>query len=168
MEERFDVVDTQDRIVGSAYRSEVHGNPELIHRVAHVLVFSADGRLLLQKRSRNKSVQPGKWDTSVGGHVPQGESYESAARREMAEEIGLREAELRYLYTYIHRNEYESEYVTTYSCVSDGPFELQQEEIEEARFFSISEILAARDAGEFTPNFLDELERYLSIINDTT
>lgn len=133
----------------------------MIHRVAHVLVFSSDGALLLQRRSPEKKVQPGKWDTSVGGHVPKGEGYEDAAYREMAEEIGLTNVRLERLYAYLHRNSYESEYVTTFSCTSDGPFRPEPSEITELRFFGISEILSARESGAFTPNFLDEVDRYL-------
>lgn len=164
MDELFDIVDTEDRVIGSAYRSEVHGDPSLIHRVAHVLVFTADGRLLLQRRSAEKSVQPGKWDTSVGGHVPRGESYEAAAQREAAEEIGLLAPTLTRLYSYLHRNDYESEYVTTFSCVNDGPFEPEPNEIAELRFFRLSDILESRSSGVYTPNFLDELDRYLALV----
>jgi len=66
-----------------------HGNPALVHRAVHVLVVNAAGELLLQKRSARKDIQPGKWDTSVGGHLEPGESYFAAALREMREELGL-------------------------------------------------------------------------------
>ena len=81
-EEIFTVVDKNDQPVGKATRSEVHGNPKLIHRVSHVLVFNSKGDLFLQKRGLNKDVQPGMWDTSVGGHVDFGEDYKTAALRE--------------------------------------------------------------------------------------
>ena len=157
-EEVFDLVDEQDRIIGRAARHEVHGNPDLIHRVAHVLVFNSKGELFLQKRSRDKDVQPGKWDTSVGGHVDAGESYDEAALREMREELGISEVSVEFLYTYMHRNEYESEYVSTYRCLWDGEFSLHPDEIDEGRFWSLESILQ-NEADLFTPNFLDELER---------
>ena len=159
MEEVFDIVDEEDRPLRRALRSEVHGNPGLIHRVAHVLVFNGSGELYLQKRSRRKDVQPGKWDTSVGGHVDAGESYDAAARREMGEELGIREGTLEFLYKYLHRNDYESEYVGTYRCLWDGPILPDPEEIDEGRFWSLEEIRRS-DAALFTPNFLDELERW--------
>ena len=67
--EFFDIVDDEDRVIGQAPRSQCHGDPRLVHRVAHVLVFNSRGELLLQKRSVTKDIQPGKWDTSVGGHL---------------------------------------------------------------------------------------------------
>ena len=35
--------------------------------------LNGEGQLFLQKRSLHKDIQPGKWDTSVGGHVDLGE-----------------------------------------------------------------------------------------------
>ena len=67
--EWFETVDVTDRVVGRARRSECHGNPALVHRTAHVVVFSSDGRLLLQKRPAHKDIQPGRWDTAVGAYV---------------------------------------------------------------------------------------------------
>lgn len=161
-EEVFDVVDEENRVVGRASRKEVHRNPELIHRVAHVLVFDTSGELFLQKRSRRKDIQPGKWDTSVGGHVDLGESVEAAALREMREELGIREAPIEFLYSYLHRSEVESEFVSTYRCTWNGPIEIQPEEIEEGRFWSWEEIRRS-DPQLFTGNFLDEMERFKTL-----
>ncbi len=35
--EFFEIVDENDQVIGTALRSECHGNPKLVHRVAHVL-----------------------------------------------------------------------------------------------------------------------------------
>ena len=159
-EEHFDIVDNEDRIVGLATRSEVHGNPDLIHRVAHVLVFNSQGELFLQKRALSKDIQPGKWDTSVGGHVDQGESYYRAALREMREELEIEPEKVEFLYKYLHSNEVETEYVSTYRCVWNGIISTNPQEIIEGRFWSLDDIAQASDSGVFTPNFLDELSRY--------
>ncbi|MFW5689948.1 MAG: NUDIX hydrolase [Spirochaetota bacterium] len=159
MLEIFDVVDEADAVIGRATRAEVHGNPSLIHRVAHVLVFNEAGALFLQKRAADKDVQPDKWDTSVGGHVDAGESYLAAAAREMREELGIAVADLEELYRYLHRNEYESEMVTTFRVRWDGAIMIDPTEISEGRFWTLAEI-DAEDPSVFTPNFLDELTRY--------
>lgn len=159
MPEVFDIVDESDVVVGTATRSEVHGNPALIHRVAHVLVFNQRGELFLQKRVETKDVQPGKWDTSVGGHVDSGESYEHAARREMAEELSISDVDLDPLYGYLHRNPYESEMVRTFRATWNGAIIVEPSEISAGRFWTLEEIDRA-DRALFTPNFLDELTRY--------
>lgn len=156
--EVFDLVDENDNVIGSADREDFHGNPDMIHRVAHVLVFDSSGELYLQKRSSRKDVQPGKWDTSVGGHVNSGESYEEAAYREMKEELGIEGVPLEFLHRYIHRNEYESEFVSTYRCVWNGSIDFNRVEIEEGRFWTLKKIRES-SPEKFTPNFLDELER---------
>lgn len=162
MRELFDIVDENDHVTGTALRDEVHGNPSLIHRVAHVLVLDARGRLFLQRRARDKDVQPDKWDTSVGGHVDSGETYESAAIREMREELGIEGPRPERLYRYLHRNSYESEMVTTYRVFWNGPIETNPEEISEGRFWKLEEIDTA-NPNLFTPNFLEELSRYRAL-----
>jgi isopentenyldiphosphate isomerase len=157
--EVFDVVDESDNVVGRASRAEVHGNPDLMHRVAHVLVFNSAGELFLQLRAPDKDVQPDRWDTSVGGHVDAGESYDEAAGREMREELGIVGAKLEHLYRYRHTNAYESEMVVTYRTVWDAAIDIDLQEISEGRFWSLEEIDAAAPES-FTPNFLDELARY--------
>ncbi len=161
-EEIFDHVDEADRVIGRNRRSVFHGHPDMIHRVAHVLVFDLEGRLYLQKRSVHKDVQPGKWDTSVGGHVDSGESYEEAGYREMREELGIEGAGLEFLHKYLHRNSFESEYVSTYRCIWNGPIEFDRDEIDDGRFWSLEEIESS-DPAVFTPNFLDELSRYKAL-----
>ncbi|MDY0262301.1 NUDIX domain-containing protein [Syntrophotalea acetylenica] len=155
-EEWFDIVDEQDRVVGRALRSECHGNPGLIHRVAHVLVIDGQGRLLLQKRSLCKGVQPGRWDTSVGGHLDPGEGYYEAALREMREELGIDNVAIRFLYHSRLRNAFESENVATYLARYDGDIRFDPVEIDAVRFFSPEEIAARLGEGFFTPNFEQE------------
>ena len=158
--EWFETVDEAGRVIGRALRSECHGNPALIHAVVHVLVFNAANQLFLQKRGMNKDIQPGKWDTSVGGHMKPGESPEAAARREMAEELGCPDADLHFAYQYLWRSAVETELVRTFYTLNEGPFQVQADEIDEGRFWSDAEILAPENAPFFTPNILYEYERF--------
>jgi isopentenyl-diphosphate delta-isomerase type 1 len=160
MTEWFEVVDENDRVIGRALRSECHGNPDLVHRVAHVLVFNSRGHLLLQKRSSSKDVQPGRWDTSVGGHLDAGETYDEAARREMAEELGIDGQNPVFLYAYKMRNDFESENVATFLVRYDGPIRFNPEEIEQVRFHTPQEIDEKLGTGLFTPNFEEEWQRF--------
>ena len=161
-DELFPLVDEAGRVIGSALRSEVHGDPSRLHPVVHCIVTNAQGYLLLQLRSQDKDIQPGKWDTSVGGHVSFGESVEHALLRELGEEIGLRPdpSQLRELYRYVWRSQVESELVHTYACQSEGPFERQESEVDELRFWSEQEVEQALGSGVFTPNFELEFRKF--------
>ena len=163
MEELFEIYDESGQCLGTAPRSVCHGNPRLLHRTAHVVVFSTTGRVLLQKRSRHKDIQPGKWDTAVGGHLMPGENYEQAARREMQEELGLPpDLPLRFLFYSKIRNSVESEDVGVFAADSDGPFTYPPEEIDEVRFWSAAELRAGFGTGQFTPHLEQELGLLIS------
>ncbi len=155
-------VTEDDNVLGPIPRKAVHGNPALIHRSVHVLVLGPDGGMLLQKRSLRKDTQPGKWDTSVGGHVGFGQTYEEAARREAEEELGIALGELLFLYPSRIRNSVESENIHTFLHVSAGPFRPEPGEIDELRFWSGEEILTALGTGAFTPNFEEEFALFLA------
>ena len=71
--EHFPIVNENGEIIGKATRTECHSGSFLLHPVVHLHVFNSRGELYLQKRAENKDIQPGKWDTSVGGHVDYGE-----------------------------------------------------------------------------------------------
>jgi isopentenyldiphosphate isomerase len=162
MDELLTWVTEDDEILGPIPRSRVHGNPALIHRSVHVLVINPEGQLLLQKRSPHKDVQPGKWDTSVGGHVGYGQSYEDAARREAEEEIGIKIEDMVFLYPSRIRNSIESENIHTFLHISAGPFKHEPKEIDEIRFWKRHEIQLALGTGVFTSNFEEE---FLLLLN---
>ena len=88
-EEIFPVVDAAGNVVGKATRGECHGGSMLLHPVVHLHVFNSRGELYLQKRPAWKDIQPGRWDTAVGGHVDYGETIAEALRREVREELGI-------------------------------------------------------------------------------
>ncbi len=162
-DEQLEIVNEKGEVVGLASRSVIHGDPSLMHRVVHVLVFDSMGRLLLQKRSINKDVAPGRWDTSVGGHVAVGEELSLSAGREMEEELGITGCELEYLYTYIHTNPYETELVTTFRCMYSGDvLYFNRAEIDEVKFWSMDEIRGAMGREILSDNFEHEFRTYLS------
>lgn len=162
MEEMLTLVTGDDRVLGPVPRRLVHGDPSLVHRSVHVLVVGGGGRLLLQKRSLSKDTQPGKWDTSVGGHVGYGQEYAEAARREAREELGIDIGEPEFLYDSRIRNAVESENIRTYLHRGDGPFVPEPGEIDALRFWSRDEIRAALGTGVFTPNFEEEFALFLA------
>jgi isopentenyl-diphosphate delta-isomerase type 1 len=160
-EEVFEVVDASGKVTGTARRSELHNNPGLIHRVVHVLVFNHAGSLLLQKRSMKKDIAPGKWDTSVGGHINIGEQIHDAARREMKEELGIDHCDINHLYHYLYRGLREAELVNTFSCTCSDGFRFNTDEIDEIQYWEMAKIEATLGSGIFSPHFEAEMAHYL-------
>lgn len=147
------------RVIGRSTRGECHGNPALVHAVARVHVWDRQGRLLLQLRSDSKDIQPGKWDTAVGGHLLPGEEAATAARREMQEELGVAPDRLVFLHRFQMRSPVETEWVTTFAARHEGPFAPHPSEIADLRFWTRAEIAAALGTGRLTPAFEDEFAR---------
>ena len=156
--EWFDVVDEDNRVIGRATREQCHDGSKLLHPVVHVHIFNSEKKLLLQKRKLNKDIQPGKWDTSIGGHIQAGESLEYAIKRESLEEAGIT-IDLKKLIPiakYVFESEIEKELVFSYAYFYDGPITFQESEIDEVRFFSYDELKSLISQGETTPNFVKE------------
>ena len=158
-EEWFPLVNEAGETVGKATRKECHSGSKLLHPVVHLHIFDAGGRLYLQKRSMRKDIQPGKWDTAVGGHVGFGETIEEALRREVREELGIKEFVPEFVMRYVFESAIEKELVNTFRTIYEGPFLPDREEIDEGRFWSLEEIEAALGKGLFTPNFEGEYNK---------
>jgi isopentenyldiphosphate isomerase len=156
MEELFPLVDEQGTVIGKATRSECHGGTFWLHPVVHLHIINSAGALFLQKRVMNKDTQPGKWDTSVGGHVSYGETVEQALQREVFEEIGIQQYLPVFLTRYVWQSSVEKELVNVFYTRYDGPFLIDPIEIDTARFWTIHEIQQQIGQGLFTPNFEHE------------
>jgi isopentenyldiphosphate isomerase len=156
--EIFQLCDEAGAPLGTAFRAECHGNPRLIHQVIHLHVLDRDGRLFLQRRAFTKDTNPGRWDTSVGGHVMGGEPVRDALLREAREELGIDAAGARPLFGYLYRaGAFETEFAFCFVLEHEGPFTPDPGEIAEGRFFGFPEIDSRIGAGFLTPMFEHEL-----------
>lgn len=109
--EQVPLVDETGRVTGCVLRSQVHNGSFLLHPVVHLHVLGPGNTLLLQKRPLHKDIQPGKWDTAVGGHISFGETPSEALVREAEEETGLVTFIPQLVRTYIWTSDVEREYV---------------------------------------------------------
>jgi isopentenyl-diphosphate Delta-isomerase len=139
-DEVFDIVDSDDTVIGQRTRQECNTNPDLIHRSIYILVYNDQNEILWQKRSPTKDVAPGQWVTSVSGHVDAGETYEETAHREIKEELGL-QLPLEYLGKFLFRYQNENEFSTIFKAHSNGPFHFNREEISVINFMTVDQLL---------------------------
>lgn len=160
--EFFPLVDENGSITGKASREICHNKSFLLHPVVHLHVINSLGELYLQKRADNKDVQPGKWDTAVGGHVDYGETIPEALIREAGEELGINRFSPVFMVRYKFTSEVESELVHSYYAVYNEEVIPDPVEISEGKFWTASEILAKMGKGIFTPNFEYEFNYLVS------
>ena len=164
-EEMFPIVDEQGNIISAATRGECHNGSKLLHNgskllhpVVHLHVFNSKGEIYLQKRPDWKDIQPGKWDTAVGGHVDLGESVEIALKREVEEELRITDFTPELLTTYVFESDREKELVFAHKTVYDGEIK-PSDELDGGRFWPMNELRENLGKGVFTPNFESEFER---------
>ena len=149
-DELVDIVDDADRVIRTVPRRTMRRD-NLQHRVVFIVVWSSTGAVLVHRRSDSKDVWPGFWDLAVGGVVAAGEWYDTAARRELNEELGI-DADPVELGT----GRYEDADVRlvgrVYRVVHDGPFTFADGEVVEGRFVSRDELPAMVERQRFVPD----------------
>ena len=160
--EMFPLVDDEGNIVGAASRGECHNGSKLLHPVVHLHLFNSRGELYLQRRPLWKDIQPGKWDTAVGGHVELGENVEMALRREAEEELGISGFEPQPLTPYVFQSRRERELVYPFRCLWTESVR-PSAETDGGRWWTLTELREAIGKDILTPNLEQELKK-LSLI----
>ena len=154
--EWFPVVEPSGLVVGRAARQYCHSGAKPLHPVIHIHLIDRMSRIYLQKRSMRKYIQPGKWDTAVGGHLAYGESILEAVYREASEELGLMNFNPIYIETYEFESPIEREIVNVFAVVGSYELHPDLDEVDEGRWWDLADIDASIGKGVFTPNFESE------------
>ena len=151
--EMVDIVDDDDVVIATVTRARMRAE-RLQHRAVSIAVIGSDGRLLVHRRADTKDVWPGMWDIAAGGVVSAGEDYDTAARRELAEELGIADVELTPLGDGRYRDEAVALIGRGYVVVSDGPFTFTDGEIAEVRWVDRVQLAELLRAERFVPDSL--------------
>ena len=152
--EYFDILNSDGTYSGNvASRKECH-EKGLWHRAVIIFVINKEGKILLQKRSANKKMWPNLWDLTVGGHVLTGELGYQAIIREAKEELNLdvKKEELTYVGSFISEdvkpniiNRHFNEFFIIEKDVNINDITLQEEEVQDIRWFTKEEIFKKID-----------------------
>ena len=156
--EYFPVVEATGLVVGRASREYCHSGEKPLHPVVHLHIIDRFSRIYLQKRPLSKKIQPGKWDTAVGGHVSFGEHLLEALYRESYEELRFNQYNPVHLLSYEFESEVEKELINVYAAVGSYELNPDPEELDGGRWWELEEIDANMGKGIFTPNFESEFQ----------
>lgn len=163
-EEYVDIVSEEDTVLRRVTRKEMR-NKGLRHRGTAILVFNSNGDLFVHKRTSTKDVFPGYYDIAVGGVVESGETYETSAKRELAEEVGITGVDIEYLFHVQYESPTHKSITATYSCVYDGPITLQEEEIEEGFFLDLKQAKKIVVQQKICPDSYVVFKRFLEHVS---
>jgi isopentenyldiphosphate isomerase len=141
--EKIQVVDKDDKPTGGAAKPEVW-KKGLVHRIVRIIVEDKKGRILLQKRSAKMQLYPSCWDQSAAGHVDEDESYETAAQRELFEELGINSNDLKEIGYYYWEGTFEWRKLNRFNkvykvVVNNTPKNLGAGEVTEVKWFTAQE-----------------------------
>jgi isopentenyldiphosphate isomerase len=166
-EELVDVVDAGDRVLRQVSRAEMR-RANLLHRAVYVLVRNSRGELFVHQRTTSKDVYPGYWDVTVGGVVAAGEDYDTAARRELAEEIGAAGAVMQPLFAVRYEDASTKLVGQAFLACWDGPITLQSTEVTAGSFVDLAEAERIMRDERCCPDGVGVLRRYLDEAATTT
>lgn len=152
------IVDKDNRVIDAVPR-HIMRQQRLIHRASYILVFNLNNELFIQKRTMSKDVYPGFWDVAAGGVVLADESYEESASRELQEELGISGVQLQYRFDHYYEDQDNRVWGRIFTCIHEGPFVLQEEEIVHGRFLAIDKCFQLSTTEPFTPDGLEILEK---------
>lgn len=153
-------VDEHDNLLGALVRSDLRERG-LIGRGTYIMLFNSAGELCVHRRTLSKAIYPGYWDVAAGGMVQADESYAESAARELEEELGVSGVELTAHDHFYFEDTGNRLWCSAFSAVWDGPLKLQPEEVLEARFIPVDQVMQEILHKPYCSDSLAALQRYL-------
>lgn len=152
--EILEIVDSDDSVIGTATRAEIH-REGLMHRAVHIFVFDPAGEIYVQRRAASKDRHPLKLDSSAAGHVDPGESYEQTAVRELQEELGI-SATVEKILRAAACEQTDNEHVMLFKVETDLEPSPNPEEVQWGGFMSPEKLsrLMKENPEDFVPAFI--------------
>jgi isopentenyldiphosphate isomerase len=154
------VVDEDNNPIAPKSRRETH-QKKYWHRTADIWIFNACGQVLSQKRSLAKDFNPGMWEAFFGGHLSPGEDYETGARKELSEELGISPLPKELRFFKVARYEPYNEFRGVFVLLWDGEVEtlkIEKEEIDTIKWLDLEDLKKALKSndGNWTPTGYEE------------
>lgn len=159
-EEYVDVVDDEDNVIGKVTWKEMM-DKSILHRTSNVMVFNRKGKLFVHKRASNLRLYPSMYGIKIGGSVRAGETYENAAKKELLEEVGMKNPKLIQLFRLKSRRKENNVNRTIFKCMYDGNLNLDRSEVAEGKFMDVKEVKLLLNNNKLSPSAVDVFKEYL-------
>ena len=174
MDELIDILDSEGNLTGQTTMKSAAHQKGLFHQTVHVWFYTSDGKVLIQQRGKNKDTHPLLWDVSVAGHIGAGESIETAALREVEEEIGLRIStdelqKIGYFPSFFRHREdlIDNEFRHTFKCELKEPLESlkkQENEVEALELIPVHKFKIELNEEESLRKYVPHETKYYHLI----
>ena len=150
--EWVDIVNENNEVIAQSSREQMRAQC-LRHRATYIVVHDGMGKILVRRRTETKDFHPGMLDATAGGVVQADEQLLESARREAEEELGIAGVPFADHGQFYYEDKFCRVWGSLFSCVSHGPFALQEEEVSDPVSMSdaIEEVLKERN---------EEIEEY--------
>jgi len=157
-------VDENDEVIRKVSRTELNENL-LLHRESCILVLNSKNEILITKRTMSKNIYPGLLEIGQGGLTDVDESYDSCAKRELEEETGIKDTELKFIFDFRWKGEHNNAFIKIYKCVYDGEITPQLEEISDYFFISFEKLdkMIKEESNQFCPDCIDIFKKFCEL-----
>lgn len=162
--EMLEIVDLDNRVLGVETRKRVRAE-NLLHRGVGILCWNSQGELYVHQRTDSKDLFPSYYDMMVGGALAAGEAYQAAALREVQEELGVGDVEIKFLLETFYDGPQNRSWIQLFEVVWDGPVKWQKEEIAWGCWMPFDRVLTWMNEVPIVPDGQQVFEDYLSSIS---
>ena len=158
-QQTVEIVDMDNRVTAHVPRPLMRRD-YLLHRAVKVLIYNDRGEIFVHRRTSTKDVFPGMHDLFVGGVVESGESYDAAAVRILATEVGITAKVPEFAVSHLHVGARSRAWIHIYRLLWTGPMEYHPDHIEWSGWVPESELTAWTCRMAVVPMGLDCLFAY--------
>jgi isopentenyldiphosphate isomerase len=160
-EEILDLVNENDEVIGQIRRGDAYAQGVTNFRVIDAFIRNSEGKLFIPRRHKNKKMFPNRLDTSVGGHVESGETYEEALKKEAKEElnIDISLTSFRVLGKMTPHGDKTAAFITVFEIESDETPDYNRDDFSEHYWLTPQEILLRLENGDAAKGNLPKILR---------
>lgn len=158
LEEWIPIVNNQGKIVGSIQQNQsLNDDKKYRHPVIRIL-FVDKGMILLHKKPDEHNASNDLWDSTISAHVVMEESIEQCVARTVKKKLEIEDFKYMFLSNYTVDCKDEIQYSFLFISCMISEFKLSERFVEQAKWWTQSQIEQNLTSGIFTESFKTEYD----------